>query len=213
MKGLFEHLESKSHVIWDWNGTLLDDVDLCVETISHVLSDNGLPAITRERYLEQFGFPVIEYYKKIGFDLKKTDFMTVSNQFVQRYRARVQECALHKGAVEFLHFLREQGKVQSVLSAAHEADLKHQLKHFNILHLFEEVYGIADHYAASKIDRGRELLKQLAVSPEKAVLIGDTDHDLEVANALGIDLLLMGNGHQHPDRLNKLGVKVLTTRH
>lgn len=206
---LHSHLENKTHILWDWNGTLLDDVELCIESISHVLETNGLSAISKAEYLDRFGFPIVDYYKRLGFDFEKHDFPTVTNQFVTKYASGLPGCSLHQGAKELLRRLSESGKVQCVLSAAKETDLKRQLEDFGIIDFFQHVYGIQDHYAVSKVDRGKELLNLLHVSRENVILVGDTDHDLEVAAALEIDLLLLEDGHQHPDRLKKLGAKVI----
>lgn len=212
MQSFALHLEEKTHIIWDWNGTLLNDVDLCVKTISQVLRENGLSEITREHYLEHFGFPIIDYYRRLGFDFNKVDFPEVSSQFVRLYGEGLKNYSLHHGAKEFLQSLSDQGKVQSVLSAAKETDLRIQLREYGVIHFFKHIYGISDHYAASKIERGKELIAELKAPKENIVLIGDTDHDLEVANALEIDLLLVDDGHQHPQRLKKLGAKVLSRK-
>ena len=57
------------HIIWDWNGTLLDDTWLCVEGINQALIKRNLTPISEDRYREVFTFPVRDYYKKLGFDL------------------------------------------------------------------------------------------------------------------------------------------------
>ena len=51
-------MERTKHVIWDWNGTLLDDAVLCVEVMNVVLARRKLPPLTAERYADRFRFPV-----------------------------------------------------------------------------------------------------------------------------------------------------------
>lgn len=213
MKNILKYLENKSHILWDWNGTLLDDVDLCVASISHVLEEHGLEKVTRESYRKIFGFPVAEYYRKLGFDFEKVEFAIVADKFIQKYKELFNQCALHPGAKDFLSLLKEQGKIQCVLSAAHEPELIKQLKEHEVFEYFDHVYGIQDHYAAGKIARGKELLEHLKVDKSKVLMFGDTDHDKEVADALGIELVLFGDGHQHAERLHTLGSKVVGSRH
>lgn len=208
MLSLKEHLSHKRHIIWDWNGTLLDDVDLVVEIMARILEEHALPPLTRERYLELFGFPVADYYRKLGFDFEKTPFHEVSDQFIGTYSRAVLGCDLHAGAVSLLRELQAAGFEQSVLSAAHEGSLREQLAHYGILDCFGRVYGLSNSHAAGKIARGRELLADSGISPEEAILVGDTDHDLEVGQALGVDVLLLSHGHQAPSRLEALPVKV-----
>ena len=52
------------HIVWDWNGTLLDDRWLCIEAINIVLRSRGMPLVSNKNYRDVFCFPVIEYYEK-----------------------------------------------------------------------------------------------------------------------------------------------------
>ncbi len=154
-------------------------------------------------YLEIFRFPVVEYYKDVGFDLAKTPFEVIATDFMNSYLSRVREATLFQGVPELLVELKGEGVACSVLSAAPERDLKELLAHHGIETFFEHVYGLTDHYAHSKIDRGRELVGRLGVDAGELILVGDTDHDLEVGEALGIDVLLVPGGHQSHARLAK----------
>jgi phosphoglycolate phosphatase len=199
-----DYLENKSHVIWDWNGTLLDDVDLAVQAVSRVLISTGRPGITLEDHLEIFCFPITEYYRRLGFDLKLHPFDTLSVKFIENYRAGVLECGLHVGARELIEELKQADVAQSILSAAHEDDLNELLAHFEIRHYFDRVYGLSNHHAASKVERGRELIADAGILPRNTILIGDTDHDLEVGKELGVDVLLLTGGHQSHPRLSAI---------
>jgi phosphoglycolate phosphatase len=214
MKNLEQHLQDKTHIIWDWNGTLLDDVDLCVMTMSAILSKYMLPTLTREKYREQFCFPVIEYYKKLGFDFDKVPFAVVADEFIELYKKNLHESRLHTGVSQLLESLKQQGKKHSILSAARELDLIDQLKWLEVHHHFDHIYGISDHYAAGKVARGKELIAKLRQlipdSKESVIMVGDTDHDIEVARELGIDLLLVSDGHQTHERLQALHPLVIT---
>ena len=64
-----------THIIWDWNGTLLDDVDWCVRSVNKMLEKrkkSRLKALCD--YHNVFCFPIIEYYKNVGFDLDYESF-------------------------------------------------------------------------------------------------------------------------------------------
>lgn len=201
MKILKPHFAGKSHVIWDWNGTLLDDVELCLDIMQGMLRRHGLKPIALDDYLRLFRFPVIEYYKEVGFDLDSTPFEEVATDFMTSYLNRVKEAPLFGGVQELLAELRDEGIACSVLSAAPERDLKELLAHHGIDCHFDHVFGLTDHYARSKVARGRELMMRLGRDPGELLLVGDTDHDLEVGQELGIDVLLVSGGHQSHDRL------------
>ncbi len=101
---------------------------------------------------------------------------------------------------------------QSILSAAAQWHLDDWVKKFDIHHYFDHIFGIGDHNASSKLDRGKELIELADVCPSQTILVGDTDHDLDVGNELGIDVLLVANGRQSYERLSAIHPNVIETR-
>ena len=192
-------------VIWDWNGTLLNDIDLCISSINALLTDRKIPQINKETYKEVFSFPVKEYYKNIGFDFEKEDFSIPANQFIDLYTRNFDSCPLQNSAVEVLSFLREKGVRQFVLSAMEHEMLEKTLEMKGITRFFEGVAGLQDHYAVSKIEQGKQLISNFKIDIEKTWLIGDTIHDFEVATELGVKCVLIADGHQSVERLKQTG--------
>jgi phosphoglycolate phosphatase len=184
------------HVIWDWNGTLLDDVDACYSTIVELMSSCQMTPISLDEYLAKFRFPVIEYYKDIGFDFSIHSFDRLAEKWIALYRDNQKSMRLFPDIPAFLTGVRAAGTKSHILTAAFEADVHVLTKKYDIAHLFENIYGQNNHHAVSKVVRGRELLQHLNVSPRDLVLVGDTDHDAEVALDLGIDAILLDQGHQ-----------------
>lgn len=212
MDKIKEHLEEKEHVIWDWNGTLLDDIDIAVEVIGTLLVEHGLKPITREEYRGKFCFPIVEYYRRIGFSYEKESFEILAEKFISRYGKAVYACNIHPGVTDFLKELRQAGIKQSVLSAAQQSHLEEMLSHHQLIDYFDHIYGLDDHYAHSKVERGLQLIREAGIDPKKSVLIGDTDHDLEVGQKLGVDVILLADGHQTYERLNPIHTKVIEKR-
>ena len=110
-----------------------------------------------------------------------------------------------------MQILQEQGKKQYLLSAYKHENLEGIIKSFKIEKYFEHVAGLDNIYAGSKLELGKEMIKKINPNGnvENILLIGDTAHDLEVANEVGIDCLLISEGHQNKERLLSLGVPVL----
>ncbi len=209
MAPLQPHLSTMDHVIWDWNGTLLNDLEHAVLTVNHLLALEKLPAITLERYKQDFGFPVIDYYRKLGFSTEPEKFGELCERFNDFFHAGIGSCELWPGAREMLASIKQSGKRQSILSASEQGLLRQQVTRFGVEHCFDLIAGIADKKAGCKIDRGREVMRHIGVKPEKTIMIGDTDHDLEVAEALGIELILVDHGHQCATRLRKVHHRVM----
>ncbi len=196
------------HVIWDWNGTLLNDVWLCVEVLNDLLARHQLPAINPEAYREDFGFPVINFYERLGFQLQGDTFHHLSHSYITAYDSRREECTLHPQARDVIELLRDHGIRQSVLSAYKQDTLESILERFDLCQYFDHIAGQDNIYAAGKIQRGQELMELIGQPPKEVVLIGDTEHDLEVAHAIGVDCILLEHGHYSPSRLARLGAAV-----
>ena len=103
------------------------------------------------------------------------------------------------------------GISHSVLSAAKQDALEKGMRYFEIHRHFVGLMGADNIYAEGKIGKGRQWLQQLDWAPEEIVLIGDTLHDYEVAQAIGTDCILMAHGHHSFERLAKTGVPVVHT--
>ncbi|MBN1787068.1 MAG: HAD family hydrolase [Sedimentisphaerales bacterium] len=196
------------HIVWDWNGTLLDDAWLCVEILNRMLSCRGMKKVTIDQYQEHFDFPVVDYYKKLGFDFDRESFDDIAREYIQAYESERFRCKLQKQAEQIIISFKEKGFLQSVLSACQQSSLIEALDFFGLSDFFENITGLDDYYAHGKVDAGKKLLKNITVSPEKILLIGDTVHDYEVASVLGADCLLLPAGHQSINRLEKSGAKV-----
>lgn len=195
-------------VIWDWNGTLLQDTWLCLEIINGVLEDRSLPQVSLEQHREMFQFPVIEFYRQLGFDLEKESFEVLGDEFMSLYEKRKFECGLFEGVPDLLQSLHQAGLRQSVLSAYHHDYLLNILDHFGLQDSFDHVLGSDDHYAEGKQAQAVVLLERLGIDPLEAILIGDTVHDFEVAASVGIQCRLVTTGNHPRSKLEKTGVDV-----
>ncbi len=196
------------HIIWDWNGTLLDDAWLCVEILNRMLAKRGMKTTTLDEYQRKFDFPVIDYYKKLGFNFEKESFDDVAREYIKAYNFHCRKCQLRRGAVEIIKQFRAEGFLQSVLSASQQASLVELIEFFGLKEFFENIAGLNDYYAHSKVDAGRKLSENLAAGGGKMLLIGDTTHDYEVACQMGCDCILLPAGHQSKERLIACGAKV-----
>jgi len=197
------------HIIWDWNGTLFDDVNWCFNVINTMLAKRGLKQLRDiSDYHDVFCFPIIEYYRNVGFDFERESFESLAAEFISLYHSNKSgNCKLHINAETALSSIFESGVSQTILSASETNILMSQVNEFDIAGYFDEILGISDIYARSKLDIGRDYITRKNI--KNAVLIGDTKHDYEVATALGIDCILIPNGHQSRSALSSCGVPVL----
>ena len=189
------------NIVWDWNGTLLNDLEVGVNTLNDMLGRRNLLPMTVEEYKRYFEFPVIRFYEKVGFDLNGESFHDLSVDFVKTYEKYADEVVLNKDVPEVLERLQQNGLTQFVLSALREDLLVQMIRDFSIDSRFDRICGSDNIYADGKIGRGREMLKTLSIEPSETLMVGDTVHDSEVAEALGFDCVLFAGGHNDEQRL------------
>lgn len=196
-------------IIWDWNGTLLDDAQLCMDTMNHMLAKRGLPLLDLARYREIFTFPVEKYYRLAGLDLDKEPFAGLAEEYIRPYNRAALGCGLCPGAREALERLQGWGARQVVASASHQDALEEQVAQLGIGPYFEALLGIQDIFGGGKAGLARAYLQKRGVRPQEAWCVGDTLHDWEVSQEMGCRCVLIAQGHQSQERLAASGAAVL----
>lgn len=190
-------------IIWDWNGTLLNDLHICIDAINILLRERDKPEIDAQTYRDIFTFPVRDYYEKAGFDFSVEPFETPALEFMDLYEEMIRDTALFDDVLETLEAFRAKGYQQMILSAMHQDLLNELVNKRNITHFFGRISGIDNHYAAGKIEYAKRLLSDLDETAGEIILIGDTWHDYEVGLELGIKTILVSRGHQSKKRLSE----------
>ncbi len=193
-------------IIWDWNGTLFDDLVLSYQCVNHILTKHHYKKLdTIQDYKDVFGFPIIDYYAKAGFDFSKTPFEMLAHEYMNTYTPKSLSCLLNTQAVEALQYVVEKGDSQIILSASKIENLQQQLDLFELDGYIESIWGIRDIYASSKEDIAHEFMK---TCKDEAWFIGDSMHDYEVAQSVGANCVLVSCGHQSKNRLQACQVPV-----
>ena len=75
------------NIVFDFNGTIINDVDLCINLLNEMLVMKNHQEVRREDYFDIFTFPIIEYYKKAGFDFVGYTFEELANYFINKYKS------------------------------------------------------------------------------------------------------------------------------
>lgn len=199
-------------ILWDWNGTLLNDVDLCLDALNRLLARFGYAQrYDMPTYREIFGFPVEDYYRRAGMDFAKDPFPVLAESYMADYIPNSAACPLADGAVDTLKRFRAAGLRQVILSASPIGTLENQVRERDIRPYFDRLLGLGDIYAKSKVDLGLHYLRESGLDPARAVMIGDTVHDFEVAGAMGVRCILYSGGHQSARVLGATGAPVYDT--
>ena len=198
------------HLFFDFNGTIIDDVDLCLELLNDILRNQNKPLVDKKRYKEVFKFPIKQYYIDAGVDFEIESYESLAIEFVKKYQPRsLSECKLYDGCVDAFKKLNEMGVSIYILSASYRTNLLEQTDYYDITKYFKDILGIDNIHAASKVHIGINYMNENNINPDEAAFIGDTLHDYEVANAMGVKCYLVECGHQSREVLEAAGVEVL----
>lgn len=199
----------KPVIFWDWNGTLLDDVDVCVDSMNAMLQRRGMKKIDKQLYTEIFSFPVVNYYRTLGFDFTVLSFEDLSVEFIAEYNSRVHLAKLHESVNEILTVFRSQGMQQVIVSAMEQQMLERLLNNHQLLNYFDDILGLKDIFANGKAHLAHSYIDKNKLNPKHITLIGDTLHDAEVAEEIGSNLILFANGHHCHSRLAQNGHRLI----
>ncbi len=187
-------------IIWDWNGTLLDDVCASVNALNALRTPRGLGPETVASYRDRFGFPVRDYYREAGFDLAREDWERLARDYHDAYLAQ-PGLRLFDDARPVLNTLAACGIRQAVLSSCEQSILERLLGEARLTGCFSRICGSDNLHGLSKAERGRALVRELGCAGASTLVVGDTLHDHDVAAELGCRCVLVARGHQSRERL------------
>jgi phosphoglycolate phosphatase-like HAD superfamily hydrolase len=210
-----------AHLVWDWNGTLLDDLDLVVDATNAALAGVGGPQITAEAHRRDFRRPVQDYYAYVlGRPVDRAEFAELDAAFHDYYRQAVPGCPLTAGA---LSAIEAWTGTQSLLSMFFHHELVPLVDAYRLTDRLSRVDGLADALGGGpKAPHLAAHLVALGLTGRDCVLIGDSVDDAEAAAEVGARVVLYGNGFTDPALLQATGQPVawslveaveLATRH
>lgn len=193
-------------IVWDWNGTLLDDTTAALNAFNVQLEKRALKPISLDFYRDHFAFPVKPFYALCGVDLAHEDWDRIAAEYHEAYAREPKE--LNREAIAALERAKAKGYRQCVLSALRQDLLEAALARYQIRDYFEFVYGVDNLDGSSKLARAKELVSVL--SSDFTTLIGDALHDAEVAAELNLPCILVATGGHSAARLRAVAPTVNT---
>ncbi|MDE7161191.1 MAG: HAD family hydrolase [Anaeroplasmataceae bacterium] len=200
----------RKYIFLDFNGTIIDDIDLCIELLNEILRKQNKPEVTKERYKNIFTFPVKKYYELAGIDFTLDSFEDLADWFIAKYQPLSLQCGLFPKCVETFQKLKEKGYHLVILSASEKNNLLEQCQSYKIDTYFDAILGIDNIHAESKVQIALNYMKANGIQGNEVLFVGDTLHDLEVAKAMQASCMLVSCGHQSVEVLSKGGVPILS---
>ncbi|MFI6349596.1 HAD family hydrolase [Streptomyces sp. NPDC050560] len=207
--------ESAAHIVWDWNGTLFQDMDAVITATNAAFGEVGMPAITLETYRENYCVPVPLFYERLmGRAPTAEEWSAMDAAFHQHYTRAHLACGLAEGAAALLAGWRAPGRSQSILSLAGHAEVVALVRGFGIEPHFIRVEGRRGPSGGSKAEQMVAHLAALAeagVDPGRTVVIGDAADDAVAARHVGAHAVLYTGGSHRRESLLGAGDAVVDT--
>jgi phosphoglycolate phosphatase-like HAD superfamily hydrolase len=194
------------HLVWDWNGTLLDDFDLTVAATNAAFASCAGPRITGDDHRRQFRRPVAAYYAEVlGREVDAGEFGRLDRVFHDHYHAGLEQCRLAKDAERAL----ELAASQSLLSMWFHDHLIPYVDQFGLTHHFSRIDGLRSQVGGGgKADHLIQHLRELGLTGPDCVVVGDTLDDAAAADAVGARCVLVTGGFTDEQRLRATGLPV-----
>ena len=193
------------YVLWDWNGTLLDDTQAALDTLNIMLARRGVKPIALKFFRDHFAFPCRPFYDTIGMHVGDDEWDALAKEYHDLYAEQPKQ--LNRETMAALEAVKRSGAKQSIISALRQDLLDEVTARMGVAQYMECVYGVDNLDGASKLDRALELMNHIAPQVGEqpdVVLIGDALHDKEVADALKVRCVLCGQGSHASWRLRKV---------
>jgi len=194
-------------VVFDWNGTLFNDVYTVVACDNIVLTTYNYSSVGIRKYRDNFRQPIIDHFEDLGFnrELFEQESDNIAQLFSYHYEKMALKCDLRWGAKKLLLEIARQGK-QSIILSNHPAELIDiHLNRFKIKHLFSEISGNDNqkicHFKLAKEDRLKNYLEKHEIDPQNVIIIGDTIEEVEIGHNLGLYTAAISNGFCSKSRL------------
>ncbi len=196
-------------VLWDWNGTLINDASVACACVNDILCDLGRPKIEMRQYYHFMRDGMDKYYDYLFYP-DKAPFEKLVFMFSKYYDIRVKNASLHDGAKEVLGALKKIGVTQAIVSSSHKDKVRRDAAFFGVDGYFDEMLGADDLLIGSKTERARRYIESKGIEPCRTLFVGDMTHDRDTAEGIGADYLVIPNGHQSKKLLQDKGVKLVS---
>jgi phosphoglycolate phosphatase-like HAD superfamily hydrolase len=197
------------HLVWDWNGTVLNDFEIILRSTNDSFADHGLPPITADQYRTQVKMPIRAFYADIlGREPDDEEWEAMDATFHKYYVAYEREARLSDGLPDLFRDWSGQGHSQSLLSMYHDDKLVPVVRHHGIAHHFELVQGTTPPRPPRKSEHLRDHLTRLGIDPAQVVLIGDSPDDAYAAQSVGAHVILYSGGFAAAQSLRAAGAPI-----
>lgn len=201
-----------THVVWDWNGTLLDDLPIVVEAVNRSIGRLGAGPIDAEMYRDHYTRPVRAFYDSLlGRTILDDEWGRLNDDFHRAYYELATGVGLTADAVEAIDLVEAMGWSQSLLSMSEHDWLGSIVSRLGLMSRMTAVDGLTGEMGGLKARYLEAHLRRLGVDGASVVMIGDTPDDVAAARSVGGTPVLYHGGSHHLELLTTQDAPVAET--
>jgi phosphoglycolate phosphatase-like HAD superfamily hydrolase len=202
-----------THIVWDWNGTLFDDIDAVVMATNEIFDGYGMAPLDVAALRSSYTRPIwVLYERLLGRPLLDGEWERLDTAFHDSYHRLMAECALAAGAFDTLTGLAAEGHRQSLLSMWRHERLGPETVRHGIDHFFARIDGLRGGSGGAGGSKKTSLVRHLeALGSDAAevIVVGDSVDDAAAARHVGARAVLYTGGMTPRAELESVGVPVL----
>ncbi|MEU3008103.1 HAD family hydrolase [Streptomyces sp. NPDC007020] len=196
------------HIIWDWNGTLLDDLSVMVDAVSACQEAIGEPPVDAATYRQRHCLPGRAFHDRLcGRPVTDAEWPIITRSFAEHMAAR--NPPLRAGAARLLQLVARRKHTQSLLSLTDDPQLRREVEQTGLTRVFERIDGRREPGTAKSVALEQHLRALGERDRRRVVLIGDTWDDARAAGACGIRAVLHSGGFEPAEHLRTAGAPVV----
>lgn len=201
-------MKKYSLVIWDFNGTLIDDVSAALGAVNDMLTKRTQPQINLSQYQSAVDIPIWRFYETVFIPGTITPEEAIA-EFDTGYEKHLNPEPLMEGAKDILEHFKKYGLKQIVLSASHKDKVKARLGALNVIDYFDCILGRSDDNVGDKTYLAKQYFADNNINPSEVLVIGDCVNDFDVATSLGCDCVLCTKGHHSRLEMKNTTAKII----
>lgn len=195
-------------VVWDWNGTIIDDVHTALKAVNDMLLKRNMSPITLAQYHSYIDTPIYKFYENI-FDLSVVTMDMITKEFDSGYEKYLKENPINDGAFEIMQMIKDNACKQIIVSSSNDDLVNDKSRRFGVAQYMDFVSGSGNSFVGSKVERAKSVIGNVTNDYKSVIVIGDTLHDFELSQELGSECVLISTGHQSRSDLLRTGKPVI----
>ncbi len=195
--------------VFDWNGTVFDDISANFDGANAALATLGKPAINLKKYRDTFDFPIIHFYERnnVNLDFYLKDIKKANDAFFLLYEKLAAQCPARHGAEDLLQWLTKNNITIIILSNHTDESIRRNLNRLELLSYIDQISSNPHDndiiFKMNKQERLQKLMEKQRFDPKKTFIIGDSLEEPQIAKNLGLLSISITGGCLSEERLKK----------